>query len=1290
GQEYLSQPDLTQDQHYFAAWDGKPVADETGRDNIRWVDMVDAEDSTPIPSPEYAHAVLISDGRVSLQNADLYGLILGANSHTTVVRGFHMEEEVTTPLEDESVEYHNPVKGSFTYLVNGAKLLLNAGDHANREDTNLNLNGLALLHTDAPDDGDGATLYVPASIEDREQDDYYCALMIRGGLPEAYTPGDLEPVYTAYLPSLASAEEGDARLIIGMYEGEAGFDESGEFDGDLTDISAGLDVLHTGETRWDEDRIGSVCILDSDGDVVEDLVPRYEYWDGTNEEGEPKGQPDGHLEYDFGYHVYRVKVWVDNEDQPTNIDEYYGDGDPEDPDPNRRSGTQVGDGYATWAEAVTAVDEDAYNEGRSPIPCWKWDDEQERDVIVREEAYPAYAIRLLNGVAMGTGDDAMPELPSRLIIEGFEGGDVIRIDGEVTLKTPTTFHAVCLDAAKAGIHVGEDGWLQFDGVTGTLREISGTGSHQTDTEELSDSRVEITANAAWDDRIADMMFGDPDNWELNLVKGAAGIGTLAFGGGVYVCAVDEKTDEGAAIEAGRIELWQPMDQDGGPLMDWNDPVNGTPINTILSAGSITADELDVDGATIGVTGEFSAVVAGIRNGCVVSAGGKIHIQNYLAMDSGAVIETADDFELGGTVVMGDCDRPDVEPQATISAGGNVTIGDRLFSMCPGNRIVYGGLLTVKDVKILEETHSRLTTLKLERELDENDRPTGALKKAKDSAVTAAPANAVLLCLTGDDVIDDYTGFYMTDCADRVMAKVTGEQLIFRYKMQLDEQGKPVKDEEDNPVYEKSLDDYDTIDNEEVTANAFLFTEEAQEPEFYYVTSCNEESVYIADQAAGPVRLTSDTGVDESYDTLQEALNAIDAFKDKTANYTVAVSATVATDTVNSVTPAINRVYGSALRKTYPALKFPTNLAGLTLRAKNTDFMSLGDEAPCAVLYYSGDIKVSCSLTLDHVVFRRWDNTACKSAREAARDANKAVSPTRLTITSGVLRVKDLVVFDTPVIFDGSNKAEFENVMRQEENWFGLLYAAADFGDEEGHPVIIHDYTSFVTAMPSLVDKYEGDPEINSLDHKLEYFCYVEGGFRNFARMECGTVMVLGEEEAGVKPPVLDHIAEFSLREGEFYLLDPEAKPGTATITNLSVEDGQFATGGNLTVTNLMLGDGVGMVAQTGEDMGVTAFGDFKVTGDIINRSRKGATLTTVQQLKQAANGNYSGGPALTVNGAVETADDQVVPIRVKVLAPGGEGEPAYKPVTFPQEGVKKGEEALSKLLTAAKAAEDAF
>ncbi|MBR4529305.1 MAG: hypothetical protein IKO80_03390, partial [Lachnospiraceae bacterium] len=1292
GQEYLSQPDVTQDPEdpaklYFADWDGNVIADKNGRNNIRWVDMVD-NNGNPISDPEYAHVDIISDGLVKLNgNADLYGLTLAKNSRTCVYDNLNMEAEEEIRLvgeEEKPIRYTTPAAGSFTYMEKGAAVYLAPGNHGAHEDHYLNFNNLAMLGADGE-----ATLYVPVSIDENE--DHYTALTIRGDAPATYSAGNMATLYGKYLPTLATAKEGDARLAIGMYSAGS-VNGAGWFTGTLTDIPAGLDVLHTGETRWDEDRIGSVCILDSDGDVVEDLVPRYEYWDGTNEEGEPEGQPDGHLEYDYGYHVYRVKVEVDDETNPTRIDEFYGNDEEGDA---FRSGSYVGS-YATWAEAVTAVEEDAENRGESFIPHWEYDPDQDRDVIVMDgdAEYPAYAIRLLNGVAMGTGDNAMPENPSRLIIEGFEGGDVIRIDGEVTLKTPTTFHAVRLDAAKAGIHVGEDGWLQFNGVTGKLREISGNRSHQYGTDDISESRVEINAAAAWDDRIADMMFGDPDNWELDLVKGAAGIGTLAFGGGVYVCAIDEETEEGASIEAGRIEMWQPTDQNGDPLLD---PENGK-INTSLSAGSITTDEIDVDGATVDVTGGFSAVVAGIRNGCVVSSGGKLYIKNYLAMDSGALIETDSDFEVRGTVVMGDCDREDVEPQATISATGNVTIGDRLFSMCPGNRIFYGSLLNVKNVRILEPELLRKTILPLKREMDEEEgKPTGAfLQTEEENAEITAPANAILLCMIGDGEIDDYTAFYMDDCDDRVMGTATGSMQIFRYKAQTNEEGEYVLDDENNPVIIRSIDDYDIVDDVDLASRVFLFTGDEEDPAAFYLTKKPGKEILISGNLPGAVRLMSDTGVNESYDTLQEALNAIDALKDKTATYTVAISAAAATDdAANSVTPYVRVAgTGSAWKWTQPALKFPTNLAGLTIRAKNNSFMNPTDAAPCAVLYYSGDIKASCSLTLDHVVFRRWDNTACKSAREAAKEANnKAVAPTKVTLTSGVLRVKDLVVFDTPVIFDGSNKAEFENVMRQEENWFGVLYAAADFGDdEEGHPVIIHDYSSYVTAMPSLLDKYEGDPEINSLDHKLEYFSYVEGGFRNFARMECGTVMVLGEEAAGVKPPVLDHIAEFSLREGEFYLLDPEAKPGTATITNLSVEDGQFATGGNLTVTNLMLGDGVGMVAQIGEDMGVTAFGDFKVTGDIINRSRTGATLTVVQQLKQTANGAYTGGSALTVNGTVEKADEAVKPIRVKVLASNGirpEGATAYKPVTFPQE-VKKGEEALSKLLTAAKAAEDAF
>ncbi len=1360
------QPKFIQVPHYdeyynegegaYIKWNGDHTTDPHESSDV---EMLDTDEESPV----YAKPVLWSDGVVEMDGADLYGLALGADSRTNVMTNLHMSTETVDTFEDpdgKTVNVMRPESGSYAWLEGGAALLTQANG-------SIEFNEPGYLNT-----GD-VRAFVPVS----DEENWYHALHVRGGEPKVASyeaqAAALISVLALYLPTLSNPAIGGFALQVGMYEPDeelldgwvdptnvpVAFDENGALyyvyqtkepvPVTLAEIKRDWTILDTDE-EWSAERQKRIQLLKeqttSSGTQilpVAGLTPRFNWWDGTDENGERVGTPNGTLRFGYPFEVYRriSNVVYDEFGNPDRIEDGFGD---------YEEGSYLR-GFNTWQEAEAYLDStsDGTAAAKALFELKKTDfgtyedDQQQTQNILHDDGtigvpsledngngfevawtdrLPVYVVLVGDGVTLGQ-NPAMPKQTEELILEGSSCGNTVSFTGTMTLATETMFHGITMDARAATIHVN-DQELMLNWTTGRIGTLKGKKAYETDSSGryAADGRVSILAPA--DDEYGlnwiRYMNETHQSVDLYITTGVQTLGTLA---------VDVQ-----GVARGEND---PMPYPAYPVFVNADPANSSQWNTSwkpvtvgnmifysgkFASGAMTVEcALDAGDENVSAMEPSLTVVTGkltvngsariVGNRQVHTSSGDIYIKEFLDMDTQGGIFSAGSLTVDGTVLLGGsyCDV-DTDRSATVRADNDITIGDRLISGSKGNQIVYGGKFTVKDVKVLnpwddpdDDTDPEMKWTLTPNEEDETETSYKAKDGEPEEDDQEAPENAILLVAKKLEK----NGVYCYADEDGALAIVTGS--VGLYEM----------NDADDWVTNRLLDDG-------IAAQALLFADYNNpgygQSSTYWLTKKKGTGIYVKKSLRVNVLLKQEgSNAGEEYDTLQEALDAIDAKKDKTAVYTVTIDRKAAAKDNNKVTPATITGAGTAAEKTtYAAIKLPTNLAGLTVCATASE----DPDVYPAVLYTGGDLKAASSLTLDNVQFMRWDNTKGQYATVTAAEPNGKPVTTKVSIASGTLTIAHTVAFDTPVLFDGGGKAAFELAPKDSELYAGMNYRLTGdtYLDEDGQPVVVLDeFGDPVLAEdengdPIPVLDENGEPVLDENDDPVYEYVYqteaaqtvktalakrdqlnygtdqiistralVDGGFQGFANVTLprDSTIILSGESAG-KSPVFNNIGSFVADKPFFYMIDPVAKPGTAKITNLTMDGGLFVTEGALSVTTLSLG----------KKAEVAAFGDFKVTGDVINRadsswSENYATLTTVQKIKATATAS-TGGSQLTVAGEVVNPDDSL-PIRVKLLA--GEGSDPqfaqYSPVMLSQQ-IWPGAECFSKLLTAPKATAEAF
>ncbi len=268
------------------------------------------------------------------------------------------------------------------------------------------------------------------------------------------------------------------------------------------------------------------------------------------------------------------------------------------------------------------------------------------------------------------------------------------------------------------------------------------------------------------------------------------------------------------------------------------------------------------------------------------------------------------------------------------------------------------------------------------------------------------------------------------------------------------------------------------------------------------------------------------------------------------------------------------------------------------------------------------ITAASSLTMEDVTVR-W----------AVTGTNK------VTVKGGTFTIVDDVFFNTPMVFDGGNKAGF--VMADGAH----LYAFEMGGAPEAPEPLYKPEDTFY-----LIPSYNA-PQL----------AYVKGGFQNFATFTVSAnvyedgddpkqdsennFLLMGESET--KSPVLNNIASMSLKDNTMYVMDRAATKGTVKLADLAVDGARFITEGSLNLTTLRLGS----------SSEVAALEAYNITGTLFNRTQAdpndptaplAATLTTAQRFK-GQGPDATGGAQLNITAAVNRVDADALPIAVRVL-----------------------------------------
>ena len=500
----------------------------------------------------------------------------------------------------------------------------------------------------------------------------------------------------------------------------------------------------------------------------------------------------------------------------------------------------------------------------------------------------------------------------------------------------------------------------------------------------------------------------------------------------------------------------------------------------LITGDLIANlKLDAEGSTAGevlnlrvpegaVTVKGDAAIDGSRR--VYAQTGDIYVAGDLALSGNALVRSyTGSVTVDGRVVMGsNSELPEgTEPGSILSGATGITIGGALVSVCPGNELRYGrkpedgtmeGSLTLSSgIRVLatEDGEGEIACNKLTHREDVKwayraFKAGDAWSESKDAKY---PVNA--LVIVNEALADGYDYAAYAEQLNIVVDHGIGL----------------VEDIDDAKCLNTTLADTAVLFRE------FQNPKDDPEARFYLSRYYWGESALVVDGPGPAVALMPEgTGKHEEYSTLQEAFAAIDARKDKTAVYTVRINAEYAC-TDNSASGTYNNTVTPAVVKdgkaTYPALKFPTNLAGLTIEGN--------DDSTPATVYTSGDIKTTYPLTLDSVSIVRWNNTAGQPATTTAK----------VTVSAGALTIRHAVTFNTPVIFDGGNKAGFT----LEEGARLIAAAGAEGMDPAGFlasKLKENDETKALYQPEVGFSLYDDDPDSGWI------MGYVEGGFQNFA------------------------------------------------------------------------------------------------------------------------------------------------------------------------------------------------
>ncbi|MBR4530495.1 MAG: hypothetical protein IKO80_09495, partial [Lachnospiraceae bacterium] len=370
---YIQEPHYDEIEEAYVKWDGELTVDPDKRYDV---EMLDTEELNPV----YASPVLWSDGTVEIERSDLYGLVLGADSLTTVNANLHMLTQNKLDEDNNYIEYtgedgktgfvKEAMAGSYTWLESDAAILTQADGH-------IEFNGMGLLGNG------GVRAFVPLSIEE----EWYRALDIRGGEPEASTyqtmAENLKPVLTTYLGTLGTAAAGSATLQVGMYKPKGEilegwddpvnipvfFDENGAMhfmqeDEDfpvvpLEEITSDLTVLGTDE-NWSDERQQKVQILKEETKngkttivPVTGRAPSFSWWNGKDEYDDLVGNPGGILRFSYPFALYRYVYHAnyDEEGEPLSVDRDFGD---DAKDEFNGTPSFLG-GFSTWKEVVDFI-----------------------------------------------------------------------------------------------------------------------------------------------------------------------------------------------------------------------------------------------------------------------------------------------------------------------------------------------------------------------------------------------------------------------------------------------------------------------------------------------------------------------------------------------------------------------------------------------------------------------------------------------------------------------------------------------------------------------------------------------------------------------------------------------------------------------------------------------------------------------------------------------------------------------------------------------------------------------